>query len=144
MQKCLATEEGFACVNQMVETIKNDIDYKPFLWKSALNYYTAYMAKNMSFVELFQDIEKYTESNSELRWKYVLRVKRGLNDTAQKGGLYKDAVYLEGAVKVLQRRKTLNIMGLFCGKISLRDLTRRSEILNYNGLLLPPFLNDMD
>ena len=35
-------------------------------------------------------------------------------------------------------------MGLFCGKISLRDLTRRSEILNYEGLLLPPFLNDMD
>lgn len=144
MQKCLATEEGFACVNQMVNTIKNDIDYKPFLWKSALNYYAAYMAKNMSFVELFQDIEKYTIGNSDLRWKYVLRVKRGLNDTTQKGGLYKDAVYLEGAVKVLLRRKNLNILGLFCGKISLRDLTRRSEILNYNGLLLPPFLQDME
>jgi len=53
-----------------------------------------------------------------------LRVKRGLTDTSMKGGLYKDQVYLEGAIKVLQQRKTLNFKGLLCGKISLEDINR--------------------
>lgn len=80
------------------------------------------------------------------RWKYVVRVKRGLTDTSQKGGLYKDSVYLEGAVQVLQKRKHLDFKGLLCGKISLVDLKRDeiSKMLNYEGLILPPFMNDMD
>lgn len=47
------------------------------------------MAKEMSFVDLFNDLEKYVNS-PQSRWKFVLRVKRGLTDTSQKGGLYKD------------------------------------------------------
>ena len=54
----------------------------------------------------------------------MLRVKRGLTDTSQKGGLYKDQVYLEGAVKILSQRKALNFTALLCGKISLTDLVR--------------------
>ena len=72
----------------------------------------------MSFVELFHDLEKYVDSPMG-RWKFALRVKRGLTDTSQTGGLYKDQVYLEGAIKVLARRKTLNFKTLLCGKISL-------------------------
>jgi len=99
----------------------------------------------MSFVELFKDLEKYIDS-PQARWKYVVRVKRGLTDTSQKGGLYKDQVYLEGAVQVLQQRKSLNFKGLLCGKISLKDLKRYaiSSILNYEGLKLPLFMHDMD
>ncbi len=61
----------------------------PFLFKPALNYYACYKASEMSFVELFNDLEKYVD-NPKKRWKYVLRVKRGLGDTSQPGGLYKD------------------------------------------------------
>ena len=46
-----------------------------------MKYYTAYMAKQMSFVELFFDLEKYID-NPQTRWKFVLRVKRGLVDTS--------------------------------------------------------------
>ena len=49
----------------------------PFLYRSALNYYAAYMASKMSFVELFNDIEQYVDSRLS-RWKFVLRLKRGL------------------------------------------------------------------
>ena len=77
----------------------------------------------MSFVELFDDIEKYIDDKMS-RWKFVLRVKRGLMDTGEPGGLYKDQVYLEGAVKILRERKTLDFTGLCCGKISLEDLQR--------------------
>jgi len=62
---------------------------KPFMYKSALNYYSAYMASKMSFVELFNDLEKYID-NPRRRWKCTLRVKRGMVDTVEPGGLYKD------------------------------------------------------
>jgi len=61
----------------------------PFLFKAALNYYSAAMASKMSFVELFNDLAKYVDSPKR-RWKCTLRVKRGLEDTSQPGGLYKD------------------------------------------------------
>ena len=133
MKTCIATEEGLACTNQLVQTVQ-DGRCKPFLYRSALNYYAAYMAKQMSFVDLFKDLERYVDS-PQARWKFVLRVKRGLTDTSQKGGLYKDQVYLEGAVKVLSQRKSLNFKALLCGKISLYDLKREciSGILNYEG-----------
>lgn len=81
------------------------------------------MAKEFSFVDLFKDLEKYVDS-PQARWKFTLRVKRGLSDTSQKGGLYKDQVYLEGAVKILQQRHSLNFKALLCGKISLDDYHR--------------------
>ena len=103
------------------------------------------MAKEMSFVDLFKDLEKYVDS-PQARWKFTLRVKRGLSDTSQKGGLYKDQVYLEGAVKVLQQRHTLDFKALLCGKISLEDYHREQiySILNYEGQILPPFMQEMD
>jgi hypothetical protein len=133
MKTCIATEEGLACTNQMVQTVK-DRQCKPFLYRSALNYYSAYMSKQMSFVDLFKDLEKYVDDPSH-RWKFVLRVKRGLVDTSQKGGLYKDQVYLEGAVKILSQRKAINFKALLCGKISLTDLVRPEiyGLLNYEN-----------
>lgn len=117
----------------MVQTVK-DGKCKPFLYRSALNYYAAYMAKQLSFVDLFKDLEQYVDTASA-RWKFVVRVKRGLTDTSQKGGLYKDQVYLEGAVKILSMRKALNFKALLCGKISLQDLPRDDvyPILNYEN-----------
>jgi hypothetical protein len=47
------------------------------------------MAGKVSFVELFNDLEKYVD-NPKRRWKAVLRVKRGIADTSEPGGLYKD------------------------------------------------------
>jgi len=55
------------------------------------------MASKMSFVDLFNDLEKYID-NPKRRWKCVVRVKRGIMDTGEAGGLYKDQVYMEGAI----------------------------------------------
>ncbi len=49
----------------------------------------AYQASKMGFVDLFNDIGKYID-NKMSRWKFVLRVKRGLVDSSEPGGLYKD------------------------------------------------------
>jgi hypothetical protein len=95
----------------------------PYLFKPALNYYACYKASEMSFVELFKDLERFVD-NPKKRWKYVLRVKRGLADTSLPGGLYKDQVYLEGAIKLLKGRRDINFRLLHCGKINLEDLKR--------------------
>ena len=138
------TEEGLACVNQLVQTVK-DRQCKPLLFQQAIKYYAAYMASSMSFVDLFKDLEKYVD-NPVSRWKVALRVKRGLTDTSKKGGLYKDQVYLEGAVKILSLRSHLDFKRLLCGKISLTDYHRPEivDILNYEGQILPPFMEDME
>ena len=51
-----------------------------------------------------------------------MRVKRGMEDTSQPGGYYKDQCYLIGAVKILQERKNLDFVGLMCGKLSLENV----------------------
>jgi hypothetical protein len=99
----------------------------------------------MGFVELFDDLARYIDDRLS-RWKFVLRVKRGLQDTSEAGGLYKDQVYLEGAIELLRDRKTLDFHGLCCGKLSLDDM-KRPKI--FNGLkkdknLIPPFMEDFD
>ena len=99
----------------------------------------------MGFVDLFNDIEKYIDDKMS-RWKFVLRVKRGLMDTSEPGGLYKDQVYLEGAVSILRERKTLDFYGLCCGKISLDDMKRlgAQKKLKKEQIKIPPFMRDMD
>lgn len=83
------------------------------------------MAKQMSFVELFNCLAKYIDKPLT-RFKYCLRVKRGLTDTSKKGGLYKDCRYLEGAVKILTLRNSLDFRKLYCGKVSLIDYGRKA------------------
>jgi len=61
MKVCIQTEEGLACINQLLRTCKSDSKH-PFLYRSALNYYAAYMASKFSFVELYDDLEKYIDN----------------------------------------------------------------------------------
>lgn len=105
----------------------------------------AYKASQMSFVDLFNDIKKYIDEKHS-RWKFVLRVKRGLMDTSEPGGLYKDQVYLEGAVNILRERRTLDFHGLCCGKISMEDMKRLAaqKKLKKEIIKIPPFMRDMD
>jgi len=142
LKPCIVTEEGLACINQLVETAL-DPKRRPFLFRSALNYYSAYKAAQMSFVELYEDLSKFID-NPRRRWKAVLRVKRGLVDTSEVGGLYKDQVYLEGAVKILRNRKNIDFKKLMCGKICLEDLAK-SQIqkkMRTDKIMHPSFMKD--
>ena len=42
MKTCIATEEGFACTNQLIQTVK-DGNCKPYMYRSALNYYAEFV-----------------------------------------------------------------------------------------------------
>ena len=98
----------------------------------------------MSFYELYKDLEKYVDNN-RLRYRYVLRVKRGLSDTSKPGGLYKDQVYLEGALKLLEHRKEINWSDFYCAKLNIEDLKRKrlmAKMKRDDGIVLPKFVED--
>jgi hypothetical protein len=140
----LFTEEGFACTNQLCRQAL-DPNKRPFLYRSAVNYYCAYKASKCSFVECFDDLAKYIDDKNN-RWKFICRVKRGTQDTSLPGGFYRDQTYLKGAVAVLSNRRKLNLPGLMCGKICFDTLKRldKEGSLNYESNLMPPFMKDMD
>ena len=115
-----------------------------FLFKPALNYYMCCKASEMSFGELFNDLAKYVD-NARLRYRYVLRVKRGLSDTSKPGGLYKDQVYLEGALKLLEHRKEINWTDFYSAKLNIEDLERKrlmKKLRRDDGIVLPKFVED--
>jgi len=154
MQDFLATEEGLACINQQLEHTLNGkygrstLRLKPYLFRQALYYWLCHMAKTRSFVEIFNALEKYI-SSPERRWKYVLRVKRGLTDTSQPGGFFKDQCYLKGAYTILRHRNIIDFKELYCGKIAVEDLVAISLEEKSVELVsplndLPSFMKDMD
>ena len=84
------------------------------------------MASLLSFEDLFSELDRYIPDPIE-RWKECVKVKRGLNDTSMLSGMYKDQVYLKGAVEVLINRKNLDFVSLYAGKICLKDFVRLED-----------------
>ncbi|BFZ12604.1 hypothetical protein BsWGS_15643 [Bradybaena similaris] len=133
------TEEGLASLHSVL------FRTEPYLWRAALLYYTTYMASKMSFKELFQDLGKFVKSPN-VRWEYCLRVKRGEEWTCRPGCFSKDQVYLEGALQLLKRRKTLDFQRLIrLGKVSFEDVDRPSitSIAKLTNTRIPWFMEDM-
>ena len=71
---------------------------------AALHYYSCVLASQLGFKEMFKALEHIIQDPNK-RWKECVRVKRGLSDTSQLGGMYKDQIYLSGAIKILKIRK---------------------------------------
>lgn len=88
-----------------------------------------------------------------MRWKECVRVKRGIADTAiTQGnyiiilGMYKDQIYLRGAVNILKHRKQLNVIDMHCGKLTLKDCLRIGEkkLFVYQKIKKPYFISDIN
>ncbi|CAG9333155.1 unnamed protein product [Blepharisma stoltei] len=140
----LETEEGLATLHTVIRLAMNR-NKKPYLWRSALHYYTSYQSSQMNFVDLFSHMERYIDDPGQ-RFKEVLRVKRGLEDTSQIGGCYKDQVYLSGAIKILQKRQEINFDDFYMGKLSLDDYFRDDirDKITKEKTVLPTFLKDKE
>ena len=116
---------------------------KPYLFKAALNYYSACKAHTMSFAELYRDLGKYIDCPKR-RFRACLRVKRGVVYTGRPGGLYKDQIYLEGAIKILRRRKEIDFKALYAGKIAMEDVERVQKKIKDTSLKFPWYLNNQE
>jgi len=58
--------------------------------------------------------------------------------------MYKDQVYLEGAVLLLRKRKEIKFEELYAGKIAVEDLEKFNKRLRLVGMKLPWFLKDKE
>ncbi|XP_063160107.1 putative tyrosine carboxypeptidase MATCAP2 isoform X1 [Candoia aspera] len=130
------TEEGLASIHSVL--LRKD----PFLWRAALLYYTVYQASQMSFSQLFQDIGRFVTDPST-RWDYCVRAKRGWTDTSQPGCFSKDQVYLDGILRILRYRHSIDFYLLTAlGKVSYEDVDRLKDLGMTENMRVPHFLQD--
>ncbi|KAK7114108.1 hypothetical protein V1264_000228 [Littorina saxatilis] len=131
------TEEGLASLHSVL------FRDHPFLWRAALLYYVTLKAAHMSFKDLFNDIARFVHS-PDVRWDYCVRAKRGQTDTTFPGAFCKDQVYLDGALQLLKRRRSLDFHLLVrLGKVAHNDIERLVEHCQLDGTRIPSFMTDL-
>nr|XP_015809508.2 microtubule-associated tyrosine carboxypeptidase [Nothobranchius furzeri] len=130
------TEEGLASLHSVL------LRKQPYLWRAALLYYTVFHASSMSFSQLFSHIACFVE-NPDVRWEYCLRAKRGQTDTSQPGCFSKDQVYLDGILRLLRHRRTVDFKLLTSlGKVSYEDVERLRHLAVLSRTRTPHFMRD--
>nr|XP_056718564.1 microtubule-associated tyrosine carboxypeptidase 1 [Euleptes europaea] len=132
------TEEGLASLHSVL------FRKQPFLWRAALLYYTIYQASHMSFCELFRDLDRYVQ-DAGVRWEYCVRAKRGQTDTSKPGCFSKDQVYLDGILRILRHRQTIDFHLLAAlGKVSYEDIDHLKKFGALDKARIPHFMLDRE
>ncbi|KAF3686786.1 putative protein KIAA0895-like [Channa argus] len=132
------TEEGLASLHSVL------LRKQPYLWRAALLYYTVYHAMSMSFSQLFSHIARFVQ-DPDVRWEYCLRAKRGQTDTSQPGCFSKDQVYLDGILRILRHRRTIDFKMLTSlGKVSFEDVEKLCPLAVLSRTRIPHFMRDQE
>lgn len=132
------TEEGLASLHSVL------FRKHPYLWRAALLYYTVSRAATCSFSALFNDLQQFVEDPA-VRWEYCVRAKRGQKDTEQPGCFSKDQVYLDGIIRILRYRHTIDFRLLTSlGKVAFEDVERLRPFAQLENTRLPHFMRDME
>ena len=132
----LHTEGGIAIWNQ--NQLGVDLGQK-FL-QPAQQVVAIYLAKKMSFVDLFHFLHNSYDLEDHIAWKLCVKAKRGLSDTGKGGAFTKDTLYFFGnrdVEKFIARGG--NIAELYVGKIGIEDL---KIVQKLEDLHPPKFLLD--
>ncbi|KFZ63906.1 Uncharacterized protein KIAA0895-like, partial [Podiceps cristatus] len=80
-----------------------------------------------------------------LRWEYCVRAKRGQTDTSQPGCFSKDQVYLDGILRILRHRQTIDFPLLAAlGKVSYEDVNRLKKFGVLEKARIPHFMQDLE
>ncbi|XP_032368383.1 uncharacterized protein KIAA0895-like [Etheostoma spectabile] len=96
----------------------------------------------MSFSRLFSHIARFVQ-DPDVRWEYCLRAKRGQTDTSQPGCFSKDQVYLDGILRILRYRRTIDFKMLTSlGKVSFEDVERLRPLAVLPRTRIPHFMRD--
>nr|XP_021135467.1 uncharacterized protein KIAA0895-like isoform X2 [Columba livia] len=90
------------------------------------------------------DLEQYVQDAS-VRWEYCVRAKRGQTDTSQPGCFSKDQVYLDGILRILRHRQTIDFPLLAAlGKVSYEDVNRLKKFGVLEKTRIPHFMQDLE
>ncbi|CAG11665.1 unnamed protein product [Tetraodon nigroviridis] len=130
------TEEGLASLHSVL--LRKD----PLLWRAALLYYTVHQASLVSFSQLFSSLGRFVQ-DPHTRWDYCVRAKRGQSDTAQPGCFSKDQMYLDGLLRILRHRDSIDFPLLVAlGKVSFDDVERLRPLARLEKVRIPHFMQD--
>lgn len=132
----LVTEEGLATLHSLIN------QEHPYLWSAALNYFCVVEGSRSSFAELYKKLQRYVD-DSERRWQFCLKVKRGVEDTSTPGVYTKNQMYFSGVVQVLRwlTQNAFAVEKLYYGKIALEDIDMAVTQAT-TPPVLPVFLSD--
>lgn len=132
----LETEEGLAIFSQNSVLAKNS--EKEF-WP-VLNYLAVAESAEKSFRGIFNFVKKFG-FDDERAWKTAVKIKRGLIETAQKGGFTKEAIYFSGLRKIQKFvEEGGDLKKLYLGKIKITDLETLGKISSVRPpKILPEF-----
>lgn len=129
----LATEEGLAVYNQ--QALGLPLGEKE-IW-APLRSIGAYLAQEMSFVDLFHYLKDNYKLEDESAWRTCVKVKRGLVDTGKKIAFTRDTIYFKGYQAVKEYLADGNIeektKHLYIGKIGIEDLKNIGDLNQYKA-----------
>jgi len=134
----LSTEEGLAMYNQ--KKLGIPLGEKD-TWM-ALRTIGAYLADEMSFVDLFHYLKDNYDLTAETAWQTCLKAKRGLIDTNKKIAFTRDVIYFSGYLKVkeyLDKTGESGLRNLYIGKLGLKDLPVLGNLEEYKVRYLPNY-----
>lgn len=134
----LTTEEGLAMYNQ--KKLGLPLGEKD-TWM-ALRTIGAYLADEMSFVELFHYLKDNYNLTDETAWQTCFKAKRGLMDTNKKVAFTRDIIYFSGYLRVkeyLDKTGERGLRNLYIGKIALKDLPLLGNLDDYQVRYLPKY-----
>lgn len=132
----LTTEEGLAIYNQ--KALNLPLGEKD-IWP-ALRAIGAYLADEMSFVDMFHYMKENYNLNDESAWKTCLKAKRGLVDTSKKAAFTRDVIYFRGYLQVkdyLEKNPEHGLKNLYIGKVGINDLQFFGDLSEYKVRYLP-------
>ena len=121
------TEEGLAVYNSQLLHLPLG---EKILWP-AINVIAVYLARKLSFAELFQYLLATYQLSDEQAWKVCVKVKRGLWDTEQKAAFTKDILYYLGQAEIQEYVRQYGkaaLAKLYVGKISISDLALITDV----------------
>jgi hypothetical protein len=130
-RETLKTEEGLAVYIEQQEKINVDEQLKQYAGRLiAVN-----TAQKHSFFETFEEMKKYF--NEEDSFTLTLRAKRGTPDQSRGGAFFKDSLYLQGYLELLDFTKDRKINELYYGRYSINDTPL---VFDVDGLLKPKYV----
>ncbi len=110
----LVTEEGLAAHHEKLVGILSASTLRMYAGRLI----ACALAQSMSFREVYDALREFFSDKEA--WSLTLRVKRGMGDTGEPGGLFKDQVYLQGKVQIeryVAHGGDINL--LYAGKIAM-------------------------
>lgn len=126
----MATEEGLAVYNQHALGVPLG---EKAIW-APLRSIGAYLAQEMSFVDLFHYLKNNYGLADESAWRTCVKVKRGLADTNKKITFTRDTIYFRGLQMVeeyLKDNAAEKMKYLYIGKIGIDDLNHIGPLSQY-------------